>query len=58
MMGRSCCWAIAKDDDALFPVLLTSGKSYKWPAVPVEVHGEVPGAWVQCGVLKAPLCGR
>lgn len=57
MMGRSCCWAVAKDDDVL-PVLLTSGKSYKWPAVPVEVHGEVPGAWVQCGVLKAPLCGR
>ena len=46
--------AVAKDDDVL-PVLLTSGKSYKWPAVPVEVHGEVPGAWVLGGVLKLPL---
>ena len=32
--------AVAKDDDVL-PVLLTSGKSCKWSAVPVEVHGEV-----------------
>ena len=46
--------AVAKDDDVL-PVLLTSGKSYKWPAVPVEVHGEAPGAWVMGGVLKPPL---
>lgn len=46
--------AVAKDDDVL-PVLLTSGKSCKWSAVPVEVHGEVPGAWVLCVVLKPPL---
>ena len=49
--------AVAKDDDVL-PVLLTSGKSCKWSAVPVEVHGEVPGAWVLCVVLKPPLWSR
>ena len=51
---RTVAVAVAKDDDVL-PVLLTSGKSYKWPAVPVEVHGEVPGAWVLGGVLRLPL---